>query len=143
MVKAIRIPKTPKSAYGPTRKVSSLLKAHIANLEAVTHRKLGLKPARKPRTEAQASAYIAELTRHLHPEFQAAPVSEPVVAPPEPIPASPAGAPPAAPSRAPRSRKKPAPRSRKWASKAARKVSRGTLKATTSGRAGRARSGKK
>ncbi len=67
MVKSIVIPKTPKSAYNPKRKISSLLKAHIANLEAVTHRKLGVKPSMKPRNEGQASAYIAELTKQLHP----------------------------------------------------------------------------
>jgi len=72
MVKSISIPKTPKSAYDPKRKVSSLLKAHIANLEAVTASKA--KAMRKPRTEAQASAYIAELTEMLHPEGLTAPL---------------------------------------------------------------------
>ena len=80
MVKSITIPKTPKSAYNPKRKISSLLKAHIANLEAVTQRKFGVKPSMKPRTEGQASAYIAELTRQLHAAVQPARPASPATA---------------------------------------------------------------
>jgi hypothetical protein len=73
VAKTIRVPTTPKSAYNPKRKISSLLKAHIANLEATTRRKLGAMPAAKPKTEGQASAYIATLTRRLHPEVTEGP----------------------------------------------------------------------
>ena len=65
MAKSITIPKTPKSAYNPKRKVSQLLKAHISNLETMT-RKRGGTATKRPKTEAQASAYIATLTEQLH-----------------------------------------------------------------------------
>jgi hypothetical protein len=65
MAKSITIPKTPKSAYNPQRKVSQLLKAHISNLETMT-RKRGGTATKRPKTEAQASAYIAILTEQLH-----------------------------------------------------------------------------
>lgn len=68
MVKIIRVPKTPASAYNPKRAASSLLTAHVANLEAATRQHAHGKPARRPRTEAQASRYIAELTQELHPK---------------------------------------------------------------------------
>jgi len=77
MMKLIRIPKTPRSAYDPKRKVSSLLKAQIANLEAVTYKRQGLTRASRPKTEGQASAYIADLTRQLHPEVLGAPAAVP------------------------------------------------------------------
>jgi hypothetical protein len=79
-VKPISVPRTPKSAYNPRRRVSDLLKAHISNLEAVTGRGTGPTPKRKPKNEAQASAYIAELTRQLHPDLYAS------AAPPAPTP---------------------------------------------------------
>jgi hypothetical protein len=75
MAKVIRVPRTPVSAYDPGRKVSSLLKAHLANLEVVAQRRSGLATAKRPRTEGQASAYIAELTRQLHPEAPVAPAT--------------------------------------------------------------------
>ena len=81
MAKAINVPKTPTSAYNPKRRVSDLLKAHVANLEAVTGQGTGGTPKRKPKNEAQASAYIAELTRLLHPGLYASAV------PPAPAPA--------------------------------------------------------
>ncbi len=67
MVKTIKVPRTPVSAYNPQRAVSSLIAAHVANLEAATRRHVHGKPSRKPRTEAQAARYIAELTEELHP----------------------------------------------------------------------------
>lgn len=79
MAKVITVPKTPKSAYDPNRKVSTLLKAHIANLEATTRRQRGVAvpmSRKKPRTEAQASAYIAALTESLHPQVLTAPAQE-------------------------------------------------------------------
>jgi hypothetical protein len=72
MVKTIRVPKTPVSAYNPTRAVSSLIKAHVANLEAATRRHGHPGPSRKHRNEAQAASYIAELTRELHPHAEQA-----------------------------------------------------------------------
>src|SRR5690349_3498889 len=78
MVKTITVPKTPPSAYNPKRAVSSLLTTHVANLEAATRRHVHAGPSRKPRTEAQAARYIAELTQELHPHAhtpaEAAPV---------------------------------------------------------------------
>jgi hypothetical protein len=70
MVKTITVPKTPVSAYNPKRAASSLLTSHVANLEAATRRHVHGKPARKPRTEAQAARYIAELTQELHPHAE-------------------------------------------------------------------------
>jgi hypothetical protein len=102
MVKSISIPKTPKSAYDPKRKVSNLLKAHIANLEAVTASKTRTTPVRRPRTEAQASAYIAELTERLHPEGLTARLAD---ARYTTLPLAPA---PPTPAAKPRRRKKPA-----------------------------------
>jgi hypothetical protein len=55
MVKTIRVPKTPVSAYKPTRAASSLITAHIANLEAATRRHDYARPSRKHRNEAQAA----------------------------------------------------------------------------------------
>src|SRR3954468_4629584 len=84
MMKLISVPKTPRSAYDPKRRVSSLLKAQIANLEAVTRKRQGVTRASRPKTEGQASAYIAELTRQLHPEALGAtppPVATDVPAP--------------------------------------------------------------
>src|SRR5262245_45928073 len=70
MVKTITVPKTPRSAYNPKRAASSLLAAHVANLEAATRRHVHTRPSRKPRTEAQAARSIAELTQELHPHAQ-------------------------------------------------------------------------
>lgn len=70
MVKTIRVPKTPASAYNPKRAASSLITAHIANLEAAAGRHIYGKPSRKPPTEAQAARYIAELTREIHPHAE-------------------------------------------------------------------------
>lgn len=86
MAKQISVPRTPASAYNPKRKVSDLLKAHITNLEAVTGQGTAAGPKRKPKTEAQASAYISEMTRQLHPALYAS------TAPAAPAPA-PAGVP--------------------------------------------------
>jgi hypothetical protein len=73
MVKTITVPKTPVSAYNPKRAASSLLTSHVANLEAATRRHVHGKAARKPRTEAQAARYIAELTQELHPHAEPPP----------------------------------------------------------------------
>jgi hypothetical protein len=65
VAKLITVRRAPGSAYNPKRPVSDLLKAHIRNLEAITARTAPAGPRRKPKTEAQASAYIAELTRQV------------------------------------------------------------------------------
>ena len=75
MVKTIRVPKTPVSAYKPLRAASSLIKAHIANLEAATRQHAHARPSRTHRNEAQAASYIAELTRELHPHAEQASVA--------------------------------------------------------------------
>ena len=97
MVKSISVPKTPISAYNPKRRVSDLLKAHISNLETVTGQRTGATPKRKPKNEAQASAYIVELTRQLHPELNVS-----AMAPASPI----AGPAPAAAVAAPPTRRR-------------------------------------
>lgn len=89
MAKQISVPRTPASAYNPKRKVSDLLKAHITNLEAVTGYGTAAGSKRRPKNEAQASAYISEMTRQLHPALYAS------TAPPAPGPA-PGGVPSAA-----------------------------------------------
>jgi hypothetical protein len=81
MAKTITVPKTPRSAYNPKRAASSLLTAHVANLEAATRRHVHARPSRKPRTEAQAARYIAELTQELHPH------AHPPAGAPPPLPA--------------------------------------------------------
>jgi hypothetical protein len=125
-MKLITVPKTPKSAYNPKRKVSSLLKAHIANLEAVAHKRPGATYAKRPKTEGQASAYIADLTRQLHPEIGA---PQPVAAvQPAPV-AYPIPGVPAAPSTRKVRRKKVKARKAKATTKpatAARKRARRT-----------------
>jgi hypothetical protein len=97
VVKSIKIPATPRSAYQPNRKVSNLLKAHIANLEAVTQRKYGGAATRRPKTEGQASAYIAELTKQLHVKTPVRPTAyvQPVAYTPPPAAPAAAAAPPA------------------------------------------------
>ncbi|MEP6919176.1 MAG: hypothetical protein ABJC89_26275, partial [Acidobacteriota bacterium] len=76
MVKVIKVPKTPKSAYDPARKVSNLLKAHIVQLEAARQKQYGLMAIKRPRNEGQASAYIAELTQLVHPAKDEAAAAE-------------------------------------------------------------------
>ena len=118
MVKIIRVPRTPASAYNPKRAASSLLTAHVANLEAATRQHAYGKAARRPRTEAQASRYIAELTQELHPQAQ------PQVGAPPPPPAIQALAIKPAKKRA-RGLTKATGKSRKAARKTVRKRSRG------------------
>ena len=81
-LKTIRIPKTPRTAFNKKRPVSNLLKAQIAHLEAAAY-PAGTAPKRprRPRNEGQASAYIAELTRQLHPAGAQESAAPPAVAP--------------------------------------------------------------
>jgi hypothetical protein len=80
MARIIKVPKTPRSAYDPARKTSALLKAHISNLEAVTRGRRGVKSSSRPRTERQASAYIAKLTALLQTDHDGS--ADPVAAAP-------------------------------------------------------------
>jgi len=132
-VKVIKVPKTPKSAFDASRRVSSLLQAQIAHLEAaVAERQVrpaaarraprgevlaaaAPAPARRVRTEGAAARYIAELTSALRPPAPAAP--------PAPVEAPAAAPAPAAPAaRAPRAtRAKPAARTRARRPRARRK----------------------
>jgi hypothetical protein len=99
-MKIITIPKTPRSAYDPARPASDLLKAHVANMQAVVH---GARPGaspRRPRTEAQASAYLAEMTAALHPQAHRATRT----VPPDPVLPNPA-APSPVPERSARPRR--------------------------------------
>lgn len=120
-VKVIKVPKTPKSAFDASRRVSSLLQAQIAHLEAaVADRQVRPAaarraprgevlpaatpaPARRVRTEGAAARYIAELTTALRPPAHAAP-SAPAEAPaPRATRAKPAAR---TPARRPGARKK-------------------------------------
>lgn len=69
----IKVPKTPKSAFNKDRPASGLLQAQIEHLEAaVGINRPSRKAARtrpKRRTEGEAAAYIATLTRRLHPQL--------------------------------------------------------------------------
>jgi hypothetical protein len=72
---AIKIPKTPRSAYNPGRPASALLKAHILHLEHA----LGL-PESSPKrkwTEGAAARYIGELTARLTGQPLPAPAATP------------------------------------------------------------------
>jgi hypothetical protein len=124
VAKVIGVPRTPTSAYNPKRRVSDLLKAHITNLEAVTGHGAAAGPKRKPKNEAQASAYISEMTRQLHPTLYASTALAPA---PAGVPSAPAVS-PAAPAarrrRTARKKKRPAGR------KSARAVRRRTGKKT-------------
>jgi hypothetical protein len=121
MAKIITVPKTPASAYDPSRRVSSLLKAHVDNLEAIVQRRTGITRARKPRTERQAAEYIAELTRQLHP-----PVDPYAAAAPPPPPMAPAAALPAAAAAEPPSRKRRARRAAATRTRGGTRVTRST-----------------
>jgi hypothetical protein len=73
------VPKTPKKAFNPDRRPSSLITSQIEHLEAA----LGLfrEPGQRrtgPRTEGEAAEYIAQLTAQLHPLPGAAAVENPV-----------------------------------------------------------------
>lgn len=89
MVKVIAIPKTPKSAYQPSRKASDLIKAHLSNLEFMAGKMAG--PTRairstKPRSEGQAALRIAELTQMMHPTTDPVPaVIVPAARPPRQV----------------------------------------------------------
>jgi hypothetical protein len=70
-IRKITVPKTPKSAYDPSRPLSGLLKAQIAMLEAanLSHDATAIVRTRRPQTEGEAARYIqklhADLREHL------------------------------------------------------------------------------
>src|SRR5215216_6577833 len=92
---AIRIPKTPARAFNKHRPISKLLKSQIEHLEWAIRPASERKPYQLPkssiRTEGEAAARIAELTRRLHPEAGSPPpaIVGPAVVPPSPTKAAP------------------------------------------------------
>jgi hypothetical protein len=130
----IKVPKTPPSAYDASRPPSSLLLRQIEHLEwavlPASQRKPGMLPKRRVKTEGQAAARIAQLTRMVLAAQAAPPAAErgapfpPVVLPPLP---------PAAKAR------RPAPRKTRGPAKKARRAApgRGKMAARRRGARGR------
>jgi hypothetical protein len=62
----IKVPKTPKKAFDPDRRISDLLRRQVEHLEwavrPAAKRKPGMLPKRAPRTEGEAAARIEKLT---------------------------------------------------------------------------------
>lgn len=78
----IKVGKPPASAFNKNRPASKLLKSQVQHLEWAVRPASRRKPNQLPKisvkTEGQAAARIAELTRQLHPDLgQAAPASPP------------------------------------------------------------------
>ena len=74
---AIKLPKTPRSAFNPRRPASALLLSQIEHLEQA----VGREPKRVRRTEGQAARYIAELTAQLLAQGQRTRALAPLPAP--------------------------------------------------------------
>lgn len=73
------VPKTPKKAFNPDRRPSSLITSQVEHLEAAVG--IFREPGQRrtgPRTEGEAAEYIAQLTAQLHPLPGAAAVENPV-----------------------------------------------------------------
>jgi len=73
MPQVIPVPKPPADAYNPKRRASQLLKDQVCHLEwAVRHanerQPKDFSKIKPPKTEAEAAARIAALTKQLHPE---------------------------------------------------------------------------
>ncbi len=122
------VPKTPKKAFNPDRRPSSLITSQVEHLEAA----LGMfrEPGQRrtgPRTEGEAAEYIAQMTAQLHPLPGAVAVEPPV--PPGVTPLTRARA-KSIPRRTKKRRAQPAPkRTRKRARPAAtRSRTRATAK---------------
>jgi hypothetical protein len=81
----IKVPKTPKSAYNPSRRPSGLIQAQIQHLEAAAgiHDRSTQRRARA-RSEGEAAEYIARLTARIQ-ERTGAP-ADPEIAVPQPPP---------------------------------------------------------
>jgi hypothetical protein len=80
----IPVPKPSARSYNPQRRASELLKRQVEHLEwavrpASQRQPAMLKNIKPPKTEAEAAARIAMLTRQLHPD--GAPVAPPPATP--------------------------------------------------------------
>ena len=70
---SIRVPLPPASAFNRDRPITSLIQSqlkHIHHAESarlLKHKRVGIKPE-DIRTEAEAAAYIAAVTKVLHPQ---------------------------------------------------------------------------
>jgi hypothetical protein len=69
----IDVPRPPKSAMNPNRPASALIKAQVSHFQhaesarLAPHKRSGIR-LEDIRTEADATAYIREITRLLHPQ---------------------------------------------------------------------------
>jgi hypothetical protein len=71
-MKPVKVPKVPASAYSKNRKASDLLRSQVQQLGYIlapggTGNRLAAQ-AKRVKTEGQAAAFIARVTRRLHPE---------------------------------------------------------------------------
>ncbi len=77
----MKVPKTPRKAFDPHRRPSALLLSQIEHLEwaalPAAQRKPGCLPAARVRTEGQAAARIAQLTRIIRDAAGAEPARAP------------------------------------------------------------------
>lgn len=72
MMKPIKVPKVPASAFNKNRRASDLLRSQVEQLGYIlapsgTGNRLAAQ-AKRVRTEGQAAAFIEKVTRRLHPE---------------------------------------------------------------------------
>ena len=77
----IKLPKTPKAAFNPSRPAGALLLSQIEHLEHA----VGIEPKRVRRSEGQAAKYIAELTARLLKQSQQSAAPAPSVTAPQPV----------------------------------------------------------
>jgi hypothetical protein len=117
----IKVPKTPRKAFDPSRRPSSLLLKQIEHLEwaalPASQRKPNQLPKQKVKTEGQAADRVGQLTQMVVEAAKAARPSDGVPAAPAarvtlpPLPPHPARAKKPSPVSAPRKRRKTAKRS--------------------------------
>jgi hypothetical protein len=85
MSQTIKIRRAPASAYNPSRPISDLLKGQIAHLLETGRRYPGVSDLRDEaaaiKTEGDAAAFVARMTRRLHPEGYAADEVHPLARP--------------------------------------------------------------
>jgi hypothetical protein len=85
MTPPIRIRRAPESAYNPSRPISDLLKSQIEHLLETGRRYRGISDLRVEaaaiRTEGDAAAFVARMTRRLHPEGYVAGETHPLARP--------------------------------------------------------------
>lgn len=70
-LKIIRIPRTPSTAYDPSRQISDLVRTQVRHAHQELHawwRTLGSVEPEQIETEQQAADYLEAVTRVLHPE---------------------------------------------------------------------------